>query len=223
MAFILSIETSTTNCSVALAKNGQVVALAEDDQARYSHAEQLHLFIDRVVKDSGLKMADLDAVAVSKGPGSYTGLRIGVSTAKGLCYALKIPLISVSTLKVLTRQVVQQSSEYPIIPMIDARRMEVYTCVFDAKYNEQTKVEAKILEPNSFQPFFDKNDKVYFIGNGVSKFKEICDNPKKGLFIENKNPSAKQMCEIADELYQNKDFEDVAYFEPYYLKDFVGG
>ena len=222
MAYILCIETSTTNCSVALAKNGQVVALAEDDQAQYSHAEQLHLFINQVVEESGLKMTNLDAVAVSKGPGSYTGLRIGVSTAKGLCYALGIPLISISTLKVLAQQVVQQSSQYPIIPMIDARRMEVYTCVFDSNLKELSQVEAKILEAQSFQSFFDENEKVYFIGNGVSKFKNICANVNQGIF-KDQNPSAKQMCELTDGLFKSTTFEDVAYFEPYYLKDFVGG
>ena len=222
MAYILCIETSTTNCSVALAKNGQVVALVEDDQAQYSHAEQLHLSVNQVVEESGLKMTNLDAVAVSKGPGSYTGLRIGVSTAKGLCYALGIPLISISTLKVLAQQVVQQSSQFPIIPMIDARRMEVYTCVFDSNLKELSRVEAKILEAQSFQSFFGENEKVYFIGNGVSKFKNICANVHQGIF-KDQNPSAKGMYGFADGLFRSKTFEDVAYFEPFYLKDFVGG
>jgi len=223
VAYILCIETSTTNCSVALAKNGKLVALAEDDQKQYSHAEQLHLFIEEVVKKSDLKMSNLDAIAVSKGPGSYTGLRIGVSTAKGLCYALDIPLIGISTLKVLAKQVQQKPKQYPIIPMIDARRMEVYTAVFNSKHEEISAVEAKILEPMSFQSYFDTNEKVNFIGNGVSKFKDICVNVNQGIFIEQKNPSAKQMCELADGLFKSKNFEDVAYFEPFYLKDFVGG
>ncbi|MGX1025157.1 tRNA (adenosine(37)-N6)-threonylcarbamoyltransferase complex dimerization subunit type 1 TsaB [Flavobacterium sp. CS20] len=223
MAYILSIETSTTNCSVALAKNGQLIAMEEDDKKQYSHGEQLHLFIDKVIKQSDLKITDLNAIAISKGPGSYTGLRIGVSTAKGLCYALEIPLISISTLKILAKQVEQHQTQFPIIPMIDARRMEVYTSVFNSKFKTLSKVEAKILKSDSFQDYFDVNEKIYFIGNGVSKFKEICDNVKKGFFIENKNPSAKQMCKLADELFLNKNFEDVAYFEPYYLKDFVGG
>ncbi|RRO23203.1 tRNA (adenosine(37)-N6)-threonylcarbamoyltransferase complex dimerization subunit type 1 TsaB [Flavobacteriaceae bacterium 14752] len=223
MANILCIETSTTNCSVALAKDGQLITIQEDDKKEYSHAEQLHLFIEKVVKASDLKMTDLDAIAISKGPGSYTGLRIGVSTAKGLCYALDIPLISISTLKVLAKQVVQQSSQHPIIPMIDARRMEVYTAVFNSKQEEISAVEAKILEPDSFQSYFDSYDKIYFIGNGVSKFKDMCVNVNQGIFIEHKNPSARQMCELADGLFRSKTFEDVAYFEPFYLKDFVGG
>ncbi len=223
MANILCIETSTTNCSVALAKDGQLMTLAEDDQSRYSHAEQLHVFIEKVVKDSKLKMTDLNAIAISKGPGSYTGLRIGVSTAKGLCYALGIPLISISTLKILALQINQHETKYPIIPMIDARRMEVYTNVFDYKYNTLSKVEAKILEPKSFESYFDEYEKIYFVGNGVSKFKEICVNKNQSIFIENNNPSAKQMCVLADGLFNNKIFEDVAYFEPYYLKDFVSG
>lgn len=222
MAYILCIETSTTNCSVVLAKDGKLVALAEDDQKQYSHAEQLHLFIDQVIKESGLKMSNLDAIAVSKGPGSYTGLRIGVSTAKGLCYALNIPLISIPTLKVLAKQV-DKKTLYPIIPMIDARRMEVYTAVFDPNYEELSKVEAKILKSDSFQSYFDTNEKIYFIGNGVSKFKNICTNINQGIFIEQKNPSANEMCQFANKIFKNKDFEDVAYFEPYYLKDFVGG
>lgn len=223
MAYILSIETSTTNCSVALAKNGQLISLVEDDQKHYSHAEQLHLFIERVVVESGLTMSSLDAIAVSKGPGSYTGLRIGVSAAKGLCYALNVPLISLSTLKILAKQVEQKQTHYPIIPMIDARRMEVYTAVFDFQFEELSKIEAKILDPDSFQSYFDTHEKIYFIGNGVSKFREICKNAKQAFFIEEKNPSAKQMCKLAHGLYEKQNFEDVAYFEPYYLKDFVGG
>lgn len=223
MANILCIETSTTNCSVAIVKQGKLIALAEDDQRNYSHAEQLHLFIEKVVGESELIMSDLDAIAVSKGPGSYTGLRIGVSTAKGLCYALNVPLIAISTLKILAKQIHQKETKHLIIPMIDARRMEVYTCVYNNTYEEQSKVEAKILEPNSFQSYFNANEKIYFIGNGVSKFKEISNYTNKSKFIEKKNPSAIQMCEIADGLFLNKRFEDVAYFEPYYLKDFVSG
>ena len=168
-------------------------------------------------------MTNLDAIAVSKGPGSYTGLRIGVSTAKGLCYALEIPLISLHTLKVLAKQVEQNTTEYPIIPMIDARRMEVYTAGFDAKHNMISEVEAKILDEHSYQSYFNDYDKIYFIGNGVTKFKAICSKPHQAIFVENKNPSAKDMCDLADGLFKNKQFEDVAYFEPYYLKDFVGG
>ena len=223
MANILCIETSTTNCSVALSVDGNCVAIAEDDNKNYSHAEQLHLFIKKVLEDANLKMSNLDAIAVSKGPGSYTGLRIGVSTAKGLCYALEIPLISLHTLKILSKKVEQKTTDYPIIPMIDARRMEVYTAVFDAKHIMISEVEAKILDEYSYQSYFNEYDKIYFIGNGVTKFKAICPKPNQAIFVENKNPSAKEMCDLADGLFINKQFEDVAYFEPYYLKDFVGG
>jgi tRNA threonylcarbamoyladenosine biosynthesis protein TsaB len=162
LAYILSIETSTTNCSVALAKNGQLIAMEEDDKKQYSHGEQLHLFIDKVIKQSDLKITDLNAIAISKGPGSYTGLRIGVSTAKGLCYALEIPLISISTLKILAKQVEQHQTQFPIIPMIDARRMEVYTSVFNSKFKTLSKVEAKILKSDSFQDYFDVNEKIFY-------------------------------------------------------------
>ena len=223
MAKILCIETSTTNCSVAIAENGKLLALAEDDSNSYSHAEQLHVFIQQLFDAANLSASDLHAVAVSKGPGSYTGLRIGVSTAKGLCFALGIPLISVPTLEVLARQVVQDDSSFPVIAMIDARRMEVYSSVFDSKYQTIQDVTAKILDENAYAELFKTHEKLYAIGNGVTKFKEITSTAENFIFIEDRNPSAKEMLTIAEQKYSNKDFEDVAYFEPYYLKDFVGG
>ncbi len=223
MARILCIETSTTNCSVAISQDGDVLALTEEDSQSYSHAEQLHVFIQEVLSKTKLTTSDLDAIAISKGPGSYTGLRIGVSSAKGLCYALGIPLISVSTLKVLASQVVQLESKMPVIAMIDARRMEVYSCVYDYNYNSIQDVCAKVLDDNSYSELFDAYDTIYAIGNGVTKFKDICTSPEKFVFIEQKNPSAKEMASIAEGKFIVQDFEDVAYFEPYYLKDFVGG
>ena len=223
MAKLLCIETSTTNCSVAIAEDGRLLAIAEDDRKSYSHAEQLHIFIQKVFQQAGLSSSDLHAVAVSKGPGSYTGLRIGVSTAKGLCYALGIPLVSVPTLEVLARQVVQKQTNFPVLAMIDARRMEVYSSAFDSKYQTIQEVSAKILDENAYAELFETHEKLYAIGNGVTKFKDITSTAENFIFIEDRNPSAKEMLITAEQKYLNKDFEDVAYFEPYYLKDFVAG
>ena len=217
MAIILSLETSTTNCSVSLSNEGETLVLKEDNNANYSHAESLHVFIDDVLKSAQLTLKDLDAIAVSKGPGSYTGLRIGVSAAKGLCYALSIPLISVSTLKALASQV--NISEGIIVPMLDARRLEVYSAIYDASFNEIRGVEAQILDENSFKKYLDK-EKVYFIGNGVEKTKGLITHPNAN-FVEGKFPSANEMCSLAYQKYKKSDIEDVAYFEPFYLKDFI--
>lgn len=218
MPTILCIETATTNCSVAIAHNGKILAVKEDYNDNYSHAEKLHLFIQDILDRNNLKLSNLDAVAISKGPGSYTGLRIGVSAAKGLCFSLDIPLISVPTLTALARQVEQPGM---VIPMLDARRMEVYTAAFNSNKEQILKTSAIILEPNSFQKYLDV-DQVYFIGSGVEKFQKICFHPNAN-FIDNKLPSAREMVEIATNKYKISDFEDVAYFEPFYLKDFIAG
>lgn len=217
MAIILSIETSTTNCSVSLSKEGETLVLKEDNNVNYSHAESLHVFIDEVIKDSNIKPETIDAIAVSKGPGSYTGLRIGVSAAKGLCFALEKPLISVPTLEALAHQV--NISNGFIIPLLDARRLEVYTSVFDSGYNEIRSVEAHVLSQHSFEAFLSKG-KVYFIGNGVEKTKALISHPN-AHFIEGRLPSANEMASIAYTKYKKSDIEDVAYFEPFYLKDFI--
>ena len=219
MATILCIETTTTNCSVALAKDGIIATLLEDNDKAYSHAEKLHVFIDKVLTKSGISKNQLDAVAVSKGPGSYTGLRIGVSAAKGLSYALDIPLIAISTLEALSFQI--QNPEGYIIPMIDARRMEVFTTVFDENFKQIIPIEALILNENSFEDYLSKS-KVSFLGNANEKFKAICSH-SNAIFIEDKLPSAKQMSVLAEKAYKKSDFENVAYFEPYYLKDFISG
>ncbi|WP_378181828.1 tRNA (adenosine(37)-N6)-threonylcarbamoyltransferase complex dimerization subunit type 1 TsaB [Aquimarina sp. SS2-1] len=219
MTYILCIETSTTNCSVAIVGDGKVVMSKEDYDTKYSHAERLHHFIEQVISESGLSFTDLDAIAVSKGPGSYTGLRIGVSAAKGLSYGLGIPLISVSTLLSLALQV--KSKEGVIIPMIDARRMEVYSAVFSNEYDQLRPIEAEVLTETSYQDYLREN-KVYFIGNGVTKFTEIC-NHQNAEFILKKLPSANEMATIAYKKFLSNKFEDVSYFEPYYLKDFVTG
>lgn len=217
MALILCIETTTTNCSVSLSKDGQTIALEEFDSKKYSHSEKLHLFIQEVCQSAGLVLKELQAIAVSKGPGSYTGLRIGVSAAKGLCFALDLPLIGIETLKILARKANHPEADF-IIPMLDARRMEVYTAVFNSNKTALTSTEAKILEPNSFQKYLDQS-KVVFIGSGVKKFREICVHPN-AIFVK-ENPSAAEMSKIAEIAFQEKHFEDLAYFEPYYLKDFM--
>ena len=217
MAYILNIETSTTNCSVSLFKSGVVVGVKEDNSSEYSHAERLHVYIDEVLKTAKLTIDQLEAIAISKGPGSYTGLRIGVSAAKGLCYALSIPLISVPTLEALAHQV--EAPKGPIIAMLDARRMEVYSAVYDTQHDEIRSTETEVLSSESYQELLELSP-VYFIGNGVTKTRDIITH-KNALFIENKLPSAKHMGALSFEKFRNRNFEDVAYFEPFYLKDFI--
>jgi tRNA threonylcarbamoyladenosine biosynthesis protein TsaB len=217
VAYILSIETSTTNCSVSLSFEGETLVLKEDYDNNYSHAERLHVYIDQVLKQADILSSQLDAIAVSKGPGSYTGLRIGVSAAKGLCFALGKPLIAISTLEALSHQV--KTKEGIIIPMLDARRLEVYSAIFDNGYNRLRETQAQVLNEDSFKSYLE-DSKVTFIGNGVSKTKELI-NHKNAIFIEDKLPSANEMSQLAYSKYKKNDIEDVAYFEPYYLKDFV--
>jgi tRNA threonylcarbamoyladenosine biosynthesis protein TsaB len=217
MAIILSLETSTTNCSVSLSNEGETLVLKEDNNANYSHAESLHVFIDEVLNSAKLTLKDIDAIAVSKGPGSYTGLRIGVSAAKGLCFALNIPLISVSTLNALAHQVV--ISDGIIVPMLDARRLEVYSAIYNASYHKLRDVEAQVLDENSFSEYLEQ-ETVYFIGNGVEKTKRLITHPN-AIFVEGKLPSANEMSVLAYQKYKKSDIEDVAYFEPFYLKDFI--
>ena len=219
MGLILCLETATTNCSVGIAKDGGILSIREDNSKGYSHAEKLHIFIQECLQEANLEMKDLDAVAVSKGPGSYTGLRIGVSAAKGIAFSLDIPLLSVPTLEVLAHIV--KNPEGLIIPMIDARRMEVYAEVYNADFNSLQKTKAVVLEESSFQQFLDSQI-VHFVGNGVSKFEEICKHPN-ARFHTSAFPSVKEMAALAENKYKKSDTEDVAYFEPYYLKDFVAG
>ncbi len=220
MSLLLCIETSTTNCSVAISKNGECIALKEDNNAGYSHSESLHLFIEDLLAEQKITLDNLDAIVVSKGPGSYTGLRIGVSTAKGLCYALDIPLIAINTLDSLAAEIKNDANCY-IVPMLDARRMEVYTATYTENYKNIEPTKALILEETSYSELLEKQ-KTIFIGNGVAKFQEICKHPN-AEFIANKVPSAKNLCGLAHQKFEAKNFEDVAYFEPYYLKDFVAG
>ena len=219
MAVILCIETATTNCSVAIAVDGKIIALQEDNNHQYSHAEKLHSFIDQVLAKSGILKSSLQAIAVSKGPGSYTGLRIGVSAAKGLCFAIDVPLISIPTLEALAHQAVIENGL--IIPMLDARRLEVYAAVFSSENDQIRETKAEVLDKNSYYDYLKINN-VCFIGDGVEKLKALCKH-KNAIFMEGKLPSAKQMGALAEIKYRKNDFEDVAYFEPYYLKDFIPG
>jgi len=217
MAYILSLETSTTNCSVSVSKKGQLMSIKELNNASYSHAESLHVFISEVLNQANIESSDLEAIAVSKGPGSYTGLRIGVSAAKGLCYALDIPLISISTLKSLALQL--RIEDGFIVPMLDARRMEVYSAIFDPDFNLIRKIEAQIIDENSFLKELEETQ-LNFIGSGVEKCKNVISH-NNAKFIDNKFPSSKQMAELAYGKLLNNEIEDLAYFEPFYLKDFL--
>ncbi|WP_296144231.1 tRNA (adenosine(37)-N6)-threonylcarbamoyltransferase complex dimerization subunit type 1 TsaB [uncultured Flavobacterium sp.] len=216
MAYILNIETATKNCSVSIAKDGKTLVCREIAEQGYSHAEKLHLFIEEALKDLNLHFSDLDAIAVSQGPGSYTGLRIGVSAAKGLCYALDIPLIAVDTLEVLALKL--SISEGLLIPMIDARRMEVYSAIFDSKGQKTRNTEAQIIDKNSFQ---DIDQKINLIGDGAMKFKDILTSDKFIFHSKIIYPSAKEMSRLSFEKHKKSDTVDVAYFEPFYLKDFM--
>jgi tRNA threonylcarbamoyladenosine biosynthesis protein TsaB len=219
MALILSLETATTNCSVSISKNGETIALKEDLNENYSHSERLHGYIEEVLVQCENKLSEFDAIAVSKGPGSYTGLRIGVSAAKGLCMSLDLPLISVNTLESLAHQA---GTDYgTIIPMLDARRMEVYASVFSSEKKQIRETRAEILDERSFSEF-SNSGKMCFIGNGAKKYQEICPF-EHGEFLVDKQPSAREMGPLAYAKYLNGEFEDVAYFEPYYLKDFILG
>lgn len=220
MATILQIETATQVCSVAISINGATIALKEET-AQNIHASKLTLFIEEVMKSAGLKYEDLDAIAVSKGPGSYTGLRIGVSTAKGLCFALDKPLIAVGTLQMMANGYMQQHPNYGglICPMIDARRMEVFTSVYDNKLNEIEIVNAKIVDDKSFI-FELENHYVTFIGDGAAKCAAVLTHDNAHFDAGNYN-SAANMSKLAHQAFVTGDFNDVAYFEPFYLKDFV--
>ncbi len=214
--YILNIETATKNCSVSIAKNGLTIALRERAEEGYSHAEKLHVFIEEIIAESKITFQDLNAVAVSQGPGSYTGLRIGVSSAKGLCYALNIPLIAIDTLQSLAAQI--SISNGCIIPMIDARRMEVFSASYDKELNTIHKVAAEIITEESYQ---NKEEEIHFLGDGASKCKEFLH---KSNFIFHDDiiyPSAKEMSKLSFDKYKISDTVDVAYFEPLYVKDFM--
>ena len=218
MAYILHLETSTKQCSVALAHKGELLASRILLNDSFSHSEKLHLFISEVLQEAKLKSADLDAVAVSKGPGSYTGLRIGVAAAKGLCFGLDIPLIALNALKILVQASKEQNTDY-IIPMMDARRMEVYTAVFDSRRNWVEDTSALVLSRDSFKELL-KDQTVLVLGDGAQKFKEL--NPEINAVFPSEifYPKAVDMIPLAWEKFNSQAFESLAYFEPFYLKDF---
>lgn len=216
MPYILNIETATKNCSVALAKEGITILCKEIAEEGYSHAERLHVFIEEIIKEVGITFQDLTAIAVSQGPGSYTGLRIGVSAAKGLCFALDIPLIAIDTLQVLASQA--NVSSGLIIPMLDARRMEVYSAIFTSNFENKRAVQAEIITKNSFE---ELQETLYFVGDCAEKCKPFLTKENFIFLEEIKYPSAKEMSFLSFEKYKKNDTVDVAYFEPYYLKDFM--
>ena len=216
MNYILNIETSTKNCSVSIARNGTTIICNEIAEEGYSHAERLHVFIEKSLQQAAISFSDLSAVAVSEGPGSYTGLRIGVSAAKGLCYALGIPLLAVDTLKVLAAQVRVDSGL--VIPMLDARRMEVYSAVFNSDLENKRETLAEVITEDSFDKY---QEKIYLVGDCADKCKTILTK-NNFTFLENvRYPSANEMSVLSYEKFKRNDAVDVAYFEPFYLKDFL--
>ncbi len=217
MANILNLETATTNCSVSIGREGKLIALVEENSSSYSHSEQLHIFIERCLEEANITRQELDSVAVSKGPGSYTGLRIGVSAAKGLCYALDIPLIAINTLRSMAFS--KKADKGFIIPMLDARRMEVYAAVFDSEYKEIKPTWAEIVNEDSFSDFI-RSSKTFLVGNGAEKCRAILRDPNFNIDAS-VIPSASTMAFLSYEKYKSGQFEDTAYFEPFYLKDFI--
>ena len=217
MAIILNIETSTKNCSVSIADSGKMIAFKELNNGNYSHAEVLHPFIENILKEGNISKSEINAIAVSKGPGSYTGLRIGVSAAKGLSFALNIPLISIDTLTSLSFAV--SINRGVIVPMLDARRMEVYAAIFDKQHKKIREIKAEIIDQTSFSDELQKGE-VYFLGDGAHKCKETI-NHKNAIFIDDKFPSSREMATLSYDKYKKGDIENVAYFEPFYLKDFI--
>lgn len=220
MALILSLETSTTVCSVALHNNGKLVASAEMHKEQ-SHASKLAVLIDQVVKLADIPMSAIQAIAVSEGPGSYTGLRIGVSTAKGLCFALDIPLLSVGTLSLLAKQIQLKTilDNAWLCPMIDARRMEVYCQMFDSEMNALQTIEAKVIDEESFKESLS-NHKIIFFGDGAAKCKSVITH-SNAFFISDIVPSAKELGILASEKFSRNEFENLVTFEPFYLKEFL--
>ncbi len=224
MALFLLLETSSEVCSVALAKDEQLICIRESREKK-SHAAWLTVFIDEVFKEQGITASDLDAVVVSKGPGSYTGLRIGVSTAKGLCYASDKPLIAINTLDALASGIKKEKlneaqDDYFLCPLIDARRMEVYSAIFDKNLQKVQEVKAQVIDDNSYGEFRDTDQPFYIFGDGAAKVAEVLKGGNVN-YISEIVPSARYLIEPAIRKYQKRLFEDVAYFEPYYLKDFI--
>lgn len=219
MAYILHIESSSTVCSIALSDNASLLAIKELDNG-YTHAENLHLFIQDVLNEASITPSQLNAISVSNGPGSYTGLRIGFSAAKGLAYALQIPLITIDTLQALTVMALKKTTAKALYcPMMDARRMEVYCAVYTQELNEVLPVNAIVLNEESINTFI-KNEPVYFFGDGMPKAKALLSNLPGAHFIDNITASASALIHLAHQKYEQNEFADTAYAEPNYLKEF---
>jgi len=227
MAAILNIETATPLCSVALAIDGRITAQRETREEK-SHAARLTVFIEEILQEQGIQIKDLDAIAIGKGPGSYTGLRIGVSTAKGLCYGAGIPLIAVGTLKIMLnhakeickeRSIALSDENMLLCPMIDARRMEVFSCLYNVSGEEIESISAKIIDADTYVSYL-QTSKIYFFGSGMDKCRQILSHPN-ARFLNDIYPYASAMTSLSEEKYQKKQFENLAYFEPFYLKEFI--
>ena len=220
MSLILSIETSTPVCSVAISTEEELLAF-EKLSLEKSHSRLLTVVVRDLLNHSGVKGNEIDAVAVSKGPGSYTGLRIGVSTAKGLCYAWDKPLIAINTLEAMASQVTQwNTAQHWLCPMLDARRMEVYTMLLKPNLGVIRSTEAKILDENSFAETLSTQP-VLFFGNGSDKFSKLVVGNKNAAFVNGVDPTAEGVAALAHQAFKTESFEGLAYFEPYYLKDFI--
>ena len=218
MSKILHIETSTTVCSVCISEN-EICKHSRENFTGNNHSELIGVFVRDLLQESNLRPQDLDAVSLSIGPGSYTGLRIGTSFAKGLCYGSEIPLITIPTLKIIAQNALEKyniEENALLCPMIDARRMEVYRCIYDTRLNEVSATEPEIIDENSFAEIL-KDKKIYFCGNGAEKCKQFITH-KNAVFLSDVYPLATSMIKLANEAYNNKDFADLAYFEPFYLK-----
>ena len=222
MPCILHIETSTKVCSVALSEDGKLLYHHEDFDGP-GHSETSGVYVDEALSFANSHAIPVDAVAVSMGPGSYTGLRIGVSLAKGVCYGRALPLIAVPTLKVLCVPVLLGKEEFPedalLVPMIDARRMEVYSAVYDRALKEVRPIQADVVTAETYQEYLNRGP-VYFFGNGAQKCQAVIQHPN-ARFIEGIHPLAKNMFPLAERSMHLQEFQDVAYFEPFYLKEFV--
>lgn len=216
---ILYLETSSKNCSVAISDGEKMLCVCEEVSENYKQSESLHTFVEWALEGAEISLKDIDAVSLGKGPGSYTGLRIGAASAKGFCYGLKIPLVAVNSMESMIQPFLGQNYDL-VISLVDARRMEVYTAVYDGNTGKELiPTEAKVLDETSFQEFKDK--KVLFVGDGAAKAKDILDLPN-AEFKTDIYPSAQYLVKKTLEKIQNKDFEDIAYFEPFYLKEFHG-
>ena len=217
MTLILNIETSTTNCSVSISNDEEIIALEEKDFENYSHSEVLHIYINDLFRKSGIAINDISAVSISEGPGSYTGLRIGSATAKGICFALKIPLIALDTMDILAKKI--KSKTGYIIPSLDAGRNEIYYSVFDYTFQKIVSTNFKELNTKSFEKYLD-SESVYFIGNANNKLKNFFSS-RNAVFSKKELPSSLEMASLSFKKYSRNEFIDIEYFEPNYLKNFI--